>query len=328
MGVLATFCQLCALPTQHDHYVPTAGGMLKIYRGLEPGGGHTWEAGERPFVFGPQHAWLKDAVALSLLGEAKRFRGPVEDGGLADTTTGENVFVANGDEEALVFHARCWELMGEPRSAGDAPRGPGTFEWSLLSVYQEQLFEFAELAQDGRGWMLADPATDERSRARIASCLEAAKRPALAGPTTLTEVLAADRDWRGITTRDQAHQRRHLVVYRTAPTADFELSAWPHLLCLVKAIEPGFPGAERLAQLERLQRELKAALEHDGLGVTVLTSCGEGQAQYLAYVKDLAEAHARIDPLPGWSEPNPIEHDDAEDPTWTIFFEEMGLPRR
>jgi hypothetical protein len=63
MGVMGTFCQICAMPVQHNGYVPYR-GMYYIYRGPksikmpdDPG---------PPFNFGPEHDWLLDAIALRL----------------------------------------------------------------------------------------------------------------------------------------------------------------------------------------------------------------------------------------------------------------------
>ncbi len=343
MGVHATFCQLCALPTQHDHYVPSVGGGLRIYRGRsgsapsESGrtenGGHDWaDEPEKPFPFGPQHAWLKEAVGLDLGGGDAIFRGPVEDGGLDDVESGESIFVWDGNDDALVFHERCWALMGSPKTAEQALRGGGTLEWSLLERYHEQLFEFRELEADGKAWMLADPATDARSKARIVSLIEARRHaaPSDTEPTSLAEVLSQDVDWTAVTTRVEQRERRHLVYYRQAPHRGMSLAAYPHLLCLLKdyAAEPILATGPMLDALERFQLAMKSALEHDGLGVMVLTSLGEGKAQYLAYVKDLQAAHVRVDALPGRDEPMPARYDDSNDPTWRIFLEEMGLPKR
>ncbi|MBL8938574.1 MAG: DUF695 domain-containing protein [Archangium sp.] len=331
MGVHGAVCQLCGLPTQHDHYVPTASGMLKIYRGSAEHGGHTWEADERPFVFGPSHAWLSDAIGLSREPECRLFRGTVEDGGLQDTASGENLFVWDGDDEALVYHHRCWELMGSPTTLDGALRGHGTPEWSLVALYHEQLFEFWELADDGKAWMLEDPSTNERSKARLTSLIDRLRSigPHERDPESLAEIVAMDRDWYAVAARNDDRSRRHVVHYRTAPRRDTDRSAYPHLVCVLKAYAgDGLATGERFSQLEAFFMAMKAAVERDGLGVMVLAAIGEGQAQYLAYVRDVTEAHARIDAVPGINVPAPAEYDDEDDPSWRVLFEEMGLPRR
>ena len=146
MGVVGTFCQLCGMPTQHDHYVPT-GGMLKIYRGAQPGGGHDWAPGETPFAFGPEHAWLLDAVVLPW-DEERVLRGAIEDG-VIDDGEGDPVMVWDGGDDGLALHHACWELQGSPRSTGPAVRANDTHAWTMVEGYHEQLFEFAELARDG-----------------------------------------------------------------------------------------------------------------------------------------------------------------------------------
>ena len=89
---------LCNLPGQHAHYVPSPSiGMYKIYHGsLE----QTWDDNDPVVRFGPEHAWLLDAVAITDDGIV---RGAVEDGGM--TIPGDVLFVGYG--EADVFHHYC-----------------------------------------------------------------------------------------------------------------------------------------------------------------------------------------------------------------------------
>src|SRR6188472_4218765 len=98
MGVMATFCQLCGLPTQHNHYVQAARGIipgpppLKIYRDPRS---HSWEPGERPFQFTEQHEWLCDAVAI-MHDEDRVLRGKISDGGMAPVGGGEEEWLGDG----------------------------------------------------------------------------------------------------------------------------------------------------------------------------------------------------------------------------------------
>lgn len=175
MGVFATYCQLCGLPLQHDHYVREAGGsMLKIYRGSSGGSEHIWAPGEEVFKFGPEHAWLEDTVGLPL-DDGPLLRGRVEDGDLIDAKTGVESFVADGIEEHIAFHARCWEMMGSPKTAEEAIRGIETPGWSIVEPYQAQLFAFSKFRDDGHGALLADPAGSSESRDRIAGIIEKAR---------------------------------------------------------------------------------------------------------------------------------------------------------
>lgn len=320
MGVHATFCQLCGLPVQHDHYVPSRAGPLRIYRGAMEDGGHDWKEDEshRPFAFGPKHAWLCDAVGL-LRDEEHVIRGTVSDGGLRDAKGDDEIYVADGDEDALVLHHFCWELMGNPVNADHALRGTNQLGWAQLAPYQEQLFEFTAFDREGKGEWLEDPKRSARSRARIDEALVNARRcpPTADEPMNLEQVLRLDRDWRGTTLGG----RKYLIRYREALTEDMDLSSHQHLLCLIQ------PADAPSAELEALERAFKTALESDGLGISVVHSFSfaEKKLQLLAYVRDLKEAHRRVDGL-GWK--GPLEFDDAHDPRWKIFFHDMGVPRR
>jgi hypothetical protein len=176
MGVFASYCQVCALPVQHDHYVPM-NGMYYINRGKP----------EDPnFVvrFGPEHAWLKDALALRLNEEQEPIllEGEIHDGGI-ERPSGEgdgeeaaydfeDAFVADGVEERAALHRVCWELAGKPQTWAHPSELEAPAE---LRPYRHQLFQFKELMEAGSGWMLVDPRLDSadgrRSRERILALL-------------------------------------------------------------------------------------------------------------------------------------------------------------
>jgi hypothetical protein len=146
MGVVGTFCQICGVATQHDHYVPMD-GMFGIYRG---GSGHEVCA---PLVaFGPEHAWLKEAVGLRLRADQEPpiLEGEIHDGRFEDSDE-DDARVWDGIDERAALHKACWELAERPEVWKGA-RGDET-----LTSYQQQLFEFGKLVEDGLGWMLADP---------------------------------------------------------------------------------------------------------------------------------------------------------------------------
>jgi hypothetical protein len=177
MGVFGTYCQLCGLPVQHDHYVGQPDGMLRIYRGSSAGGGHEWTPGDDVFAFTDGHAWLRDAVALPFdAGEI--LRGSVEDGVLVDAKSGTDAFVGDGMDDAAAFHAFCWELMGAPPIADDAFAGAETPGVAQVAPYQQQLFEFQRFRDDGHGELLNDPRSSAASRARIQGILDVIKTPA------------------------------------------------------------------------------------------------------------------------------------------------------
>lgn len=293
MGVHGTYCQLCGLPTQHDHYVPTESGMLKIYRGSSVNGGHRWDPGEVPFAFGPEHAWLKDAVVLPWDDE-RVLRGPIEDGAIEDGQ-GESVLVFDGGEDGLAFHHACWELQGSPSSTDPAVRANHTHGWALVESYQEQLFDFAGLAADGKAWMLADPASDGRSRRRIEAILAIARVEATDAAKTLEEVVAMDRDWSCLSVRDETDERKSLVRARMYAIEKVSKQGFGALLRIVRPYEGArFPGAAAMGELEAFEVDLKTAVERDAQAVLAVVGIGKGRAEYLVYARDAAKTKALL----------------------------------
>lgn len=304
MGVHGTFCQLCGMPTQHDHYVPTASGMLKIYRGSAgPGGGHEWEAGEKPFQFGPQHAWLKDAVVLPW-DEERVIRGAIEDGEL------EGVFVFDGGDDGLAFHHACWELEGSPASTKPAFRSNGTHAWALVEAYQEQLFDLFMLTADGKGWMLEEPKPGTRSRERIDAML---KIPEVSAPVkNVSDAVKADRDWASMPIHDELG-RKAIIRARTYTLEKVDKTGFETLVRVTKFYEePRLPGSEELAELEAFEVALKEAVEkHDG--VLALVAIGKGRAEFFTYARDGEKTKAIITALPAASS---AKIEVTNDPNW------------
>jgi hypothetical protein len=168
MGVMATYCQLCGLPVQHDHYVPK-GGMFEIYRSDSRERGP--DGPEPVFAFGPEHDWLHQAVALALDPDAEPalLEGAVTDGWLrTNDDADEQAMVLDGIDDWAALHRACYELAQQPPWWS-----PGTDlgEIAALVPYREQLFDFAALRRDGLDWMLTDPRGEshasQRSRRRI-----------------------------------------------------------------------------------------------------------------------------------------------------------------
>lgn len=173
MGVSATYCQICHLPVQHDHYVPMkhplgedVDDLWAIYRG-DP---HSNSA----FPFGRDHAWLKEAVALRVdpAAQPQVVEGEVHDGAL-ELPGGGFCFVGDGYmgwDGRVPYHKACWEIAGKPEWSGLQ----GLLDDGLFP-YGKQLFDFVALEKDGRGWMLVDPRLDtaegRRSRERIQQLL-------------------------------------------------------------------------------------------------------------------------------------------------------------
>lgn len=165
MAVFATYCQVCGLPVQQDHYVPAdGGGYFHIWRGDGD------DACGPAVAFGPEHAWLRDALGLRIKDGtllAPTVAGIVHDGDL-ESPRGRHFGAHLSDGEGdgrMALHAACWRLAGEPTSWNEAldhlrdlPEGE---EW-----YREQLFDFEPFVADGHGWMLTDPESETPEGAR------------------------------------------------------------------------------------------------------------------------------------------------------------------
>lgn len=310
MGVHGTFCQLCGLPTQHDHYVTTATPMLKIYRGSSPNGGHAWEAGERPFPFAPEHAWLKEAVVLPW-DEARVIRGPIEDGEIRDDR-GTSLLVFDGGGDGLALHEACWELQGRPGSTEPAIRANQTYAWALVEAYHEQLFDFEGLEHDGKAWMLADPRRDGRSRARITAMAEAAREEILEPGKTIPEMLAHDRDWACTAKRDDAGRRTHLIRSRLYTLESVPKDGYGALVRLVRPYEGrGFPPRGAMSELETFEEALKKAVERDAAAILAATGIGGGRATHLVYARDGGRTADVVRTLAGGAETTVVD-----DPSW------------
>lgn len=306
MGVHGTFCQLCGLPTGHDHYVPTAGGMLKIYRGSAgPGGGHTWEANEKPFLFGPEHAWLKRAVVLPW-NEERVIHGEIEDGVL------EGVMVFEGGDDGLAFHHACWEIEGSPGSTGPAFRANGTHAWALVEGYHEQLFDFASLVADGKAWMLEEPKPGTRSRARIDAMRTI---PEVSEVKDVVEAIKADRDWGTLTVHDD-RGRKAILRARMHTFDHLDKAGYAQLVRVTRFYEePRLPGAEEMEELEAYEIALKTAVERDAQAGLIFVGIGAGRAEYFIYGKDAAATQSIVTAVPGTSA---AKVESREDPQWQI----------
>src|SRR5688500_5873690 len=106
MGVMGTYCQVCGLPVQYDHYVP-AGDMWAIYRG-------DGRDSVAPVVhFGPEHVWLREAVGLRVDPSETTVlvEGLIHDGFFEGAF---HDFVADGLEERAALHRTCYETIGRP----------------------------------------------------------------------------------------------------------------------------------------------------------------------------------------------------------------------
>lgn len=169
MGVTGTYCLVCGLPVQHDHYVPTEREhFFAIYRHDNQPHGH--------FPFGPEHDWLLQAVGVSERDEP--LFGRCEDGVLGNSEQ-EGYFVGDGWEDACAFHVYCWEGAGQPRHYGQVAPFQEHTQMAIAKPYQGQLFDFFQCSADGNSWILQDPNTEDgqQSRDRIDAILKS--RPTL-----------------------------------------------------------------------------------------------------------------------------------------------------
>jgi hypothetical protein len=293
--------------------VPTASGMLKIYRGSSENGGHTWERDEHPFPFGPEHAWLKDAVVLPWDDE-RVLRGPIEDGAIEDAE-GESILVFEGGEDGLALHHACWELQGSPGSTGPAVRANNTHGWALVEGYHRQLFDFEELAADGKVWMLSDPRNDSHSRGRIEAILAIARNEVTEAAKDVEGILAKDRDWSCMMVHDESGKRKILLRARMYAIEKVDKTGFGALLRVTRSTEGStLPGAEGMVELEAFELELKAAVERHAQAVLAVIGIGKGRGEYLVYARDAAKTKAVIEAIPGAGNAR-IEA--SEDPEWS-----------
>lgn len=318
---------------QHDHYVPAVGrpNAFKIYRGDRPDGGQVWDPGESPFPFGPEHAWLAQAVAVRFFEEGPVVRGTVSDG---DLTSPDGESLALYDDEGIVFHEPCWRALGEPRVSDDTPKGVGSYPWSFVAPYHLQLFAFQDFVEDGKGWMLADPSGTtkdaERSRLRIEALAQEARR--LHGlqqeelPATVAEALVNAHGWTARRFRDPRGQRRFHRFREDL--SELETASHPERICLIQAYSPALhnqPGPTLRAALESFELQAKAAAEADEAAILVASTIGgqDALARLYLYARDEAETRTRLAALPGVDLRRPFEFDAASDPDWDTFFEEV-----
>lgn len=314
MGVFSTNCSLCGLPVQHDHYVaseplfPGMPAMLKIYRGDESP--DCWVEGESPFQFGPEHQWLRQAVAVLDQGLQ---RGFVHDGVLTPAAGGEPVWL---DESDAVLHEACWELSGANAADRQRQGTMGTHQRALVAPFSGQLFEFHDFREAGKGWALVDPrlqtSEGERSRARI----EALKAEM---------AVAGDPTYRTWTARPLRNERlRGLVRYRET-SREWNLAAFPHLTGLAFRYEPaanGLPVPALFDELERFEVAMVQAVEHDGQGLLLRVLIADGKASYVLHSRkeDIVE---RIDALPFAAILSEVECEQKLDPEWAQWFESL-----
>jgi hypothetical protein len=288
MGISATYCRLCAIPAEHDHYVPSVErpGMLRIVRAGET----PREPGLQAFPFTAEHAWLLDKVALD-------------------------------DEGEWVFHAHCWELIGKPARRADALHNGWNHFYALHEAWHRQLFDFFGAVRDGVDWWLADPkgtsAAAVKNRARLARAVAAAERH---------REDKSGAQWRTIVREDD--ERSEHLRYRIDIRRGVSVGDYPHMVCLIQeygAAARNQPAAELRERLEQLEIDVKAAVERESGAMFVAAKLGgkQPQLELYAYAADPLAVKARLAAIAPFDPGRPFEFDVQHDARWDIYFGEL-----
>jgi hypothetical protein len=305
---MASYCQLCGLPLQHDHYVATdRPDSWRIYRSSQP------ELTRAAVAFGPEHQWLTRGVALDPCEEADPVFGSVEDGHLLEAS-GETHFVGDGYDDRAVLHQACWTIAGRPRSYEELACAHRLHAWVLMFRYQEQLFEFEQLVRDGRGDWLVDPETPAgaESRRRIESWWGEARRVAALDPVGRAGDLPSTNCW---AREDEGDEEDHSFWrYRANLSRGLDLEGrdWVNFgICL--PFEGVADGPHTLV-LEQFESRLLEAVQD----LAVILACrGEaGRWDYLCYSDRVEETEQAIRVLAGPT----VEFDHAPQPGWEVYW--------
>ena len=323
MGVMGSFCQLCALPVQHAQYVrepnpgPGMSGLLRIVRGMSvPKGG---------FALDERHAWLADAVVVAAAsqdgGDDEVVRGRIEDGWIEGR---DDIEVYSGSEcGAVTYHHACWIRLGSPRRIADTRAINGSYTWSTLEVHHGQLFEFRELEIDGRAWMLEDPASSAPSAARLDELIALARGPHERRErfTPGSTQRIGDAGWSGYVVRSGSGGRLAVVRARKYST-DAEREEFPNSVLMVK----DFPPSSRIQPAhEALALAFKALVDEDGSSIM---TCARFRADHLAlhaYARDGDALVDRIDKLPGLDEGDEAKLASRPDAAWADHRTVCGI---
>ena len=309
MGVRASYCLVCGLPIQHDHYVATEReDMWEIYRSDNKPDGH--------FPFTDAHSWLLRGVAVKE--DDGPYYGSCEDGALL--ADGEEYYVGDGYEDYLAMHDTCWKAAGQPRDYNEIYRCKYSYEATFLKKYQEQLFDFAKCVADGAGWVLEDPnhPEGEENRKRIERAV-ATPQPrldesgALRPPQNVEELLASD-VW-NLQYRQYAEEKYDFWRFRDNVDAGIDTSGYPHLEWVI--ITPGDTSA---LEMERFERALFADVQDSKLAVALAAVTIEGRYYFVFQTQD----HAAFErALVKHKPPGELELQFEVEPTWTGYFEEF-----
>lgn len=293
---MGTSCQLCGMPVQHDHYVGRGEhGLIGIYRG----NGHSTHASV--FPFGPEHEWLKRAVAVPAEGDEPVAAGWVEDGALQDQD-GEAHLVMDGYDDYGAFHEACWRLAGEAQTCESLRALSYQHELTYLKSYQGQLFDFEALKRDERDWMLVDPYSldGQRNRARIEGLIRTGmKEMPQANAASAAELLETNL-W-SYNPKPGGFWRYRINFDRDIDTLGYPVKLW------VKLPVP-----------EPRRRELWESEFVAADGVVLLAAEGAGEhLRFFSYARS-SQIAERACKAPG------AELSVAEDPRWETYFTEVA----
>jgi hypothetical protein len=291
--------------------------------------------GELYMRFGPEHAWLKAAVAVPAVPGQPVVKGEVSNGAL---TTAEMVEVPL-DAGFVTLHERCWRLAGEPKSAEAVPRTAGLHARALVEAYLYEIpnrcFDFRGLCDNGTGWLLCDPespsAEGQRARAHLVQLIDAGRtraQTATAPPVTVAQLLRTD-DFRTFGAGEV--EGRAIVRYRRDLTPALDVSGYPVLVRFTRAYQPGGgrPFGPHMDAIDRFEVALRGAVEASAAAVltcAVVMNCS--RAQYLIYARDGASTRATLEALSAHHDVSlETEYAITSDPRWTVYFEQVWPER-
>ena len=326
MGVMGTYCMICGVAVQHDHYVDTdRPNVYEIYRNKPY---NTRSA----FDFGPEHEWLKRGVALPEQPEdPEPVKGEIEDGAL-NGDDDEPYFVMDGVDDYGAVHEACWELAGRPAGYENLRHLRWLHGVTLLTQYQEQLFDFPGVERDHKTWLLADPAARQmeggRNRARIQALLKEGERvaPLAYGDPSSAQQILLSNSW-NYATKGEAGDlnffRYRQDVKRGINPEGFTEAFWVRLP--FTRGPKGLPEGLTLRGLERYETELIDKLQGPGLGVVLACFSRNGKMHYITYVSQLepAEEVLRGIERPPNTEETIVDHE--HDPEWKVLFQKIFL---
>lgn len=309
MGVHATYCLICGLPVQHDHYVATdKEDLWAIYRSDHQPVGH--------FPFGPEHQWLLRGVAVN--DEEGPFFGSCEDGCLK-TEDGEELYVGSDSEDFSALHAYCWNAAGQPREYNRIYHYRYTYGRTFLRKYQEQLFDFGRCVAQGDGWLLTDPDLPEGrpNRERIDAILGTCPpsldpQGAPRDPANVAELLASD-NWLFYYLPGQGGL--DFWRFRNNVSPGFDPQGYPYQLWLTESLE-----RTPLPEMERFEQRFFQAVQQGGAAVALAALNVGGEYHLILQGRDVELCREE---LAKQGRPVGLELEVEDQPRWAGYFESL-----